>query len=52
MHISGEVVATWFNFLRDNQDDPEVCRRYYECFWESQLQSKAGDRVEEETLQI
>jgi len=40
MHISGEVVATWFNFLRDNQDDPEVCRRYYECFWESQLQSK------------
>jgi len=40
MHISDKVVVSWFNFLRDNVDNPEVTKRYYECFWESQLKSK------------
>ena len=38
LHIRPGTIASWFTILREN---PELLPRFSECFWESQLKSKA-----------
>jgi len=34
--FSIDTMSSWFNYMRENPDD----RRFLECFWDTQLQSK------------
>lgn len=36
MIFSIDTMSSWFNYMRENPDD----RRFLECFWDTQLQSK------------
>ena len=36
MHIEHETVARWFNYVREKSNP-----RFTECFWDTQLKSKA-----------